>query len=533
MTPKNNKYYFPNLRHRAWLYDFVFVGRSSLLIVLLLLGSFLVQPVHKSFAQTSVEQPTAGDVAPQESSEAPATEITDELPDVLATENDIVSDEAAATAEEDTLDLGSVTENTTASNPDVNTVGTSSATSTEEINTPAETNDINSDEPVELPELSDSEEDELNDVLDGIEDELLNTPDTVTEVEYVVTDENYYQFSRQACVAMGDGSYHCTIANDSPEQNLETVVYADEDERGIKQIFLRTSKGAIKQITDGDYDNSSPHYSPESMQLVWQRMIEGRYQIIVYDIETGKEQQLTFSRTNNMEPKVSKDGIVWQAWDGNDWEIMFFDGTYTDQLTNNEIPDVAPVIEETYILWSVPGKKEQEARVYSLESKETLTIENHEGGSIVNPRFVLVYDTRFENGDVITQGFDPETGLSEPLGAEPGPKPVEIPDVDPLGEVRALVNGKSQHEDDLNSVLQPDQASSSDSVATVSASTTDTLNLAFDTPSLEASLDLGATTTPDINFELTDYDLVIVPVETISDLGDTTELNLSASSTQQ
>src|SRR5690606_27206597 len=128
---------------------------------------------------------------------------------------------------------------------------------------------------------------------------------------------------------------------------------------------------------------------------------------ILYDITEDEESQLTFSRTNNMEPKISRDGVVWQAWDDNDWEIMYFDGDFTTQITDNEVQDVAPVIEDGYVLWTILGRNTQEAKVYSLESGQTRTITGHDGGVIQNPRFVLVYDTKYDNGDIVTQGFDP------------------------------------------------------------------------------------------------------------------------------
>ena len=302
--------------------------------------------------------------------------------------------------------------------------------------------------------------------------------------------------------------YHCTV-NDAPSLDESTVVYADRGENGSLQIFLRTSSGGVKQITSDSFDNSSPHVSAEARQVVWQRLIDGRYQIILYDIDEAKERQLTFSRTNNMEPKVSTDGIVWQAWDGNDWEVMFFDGTYTDQVTDNSIQDVTPTIEDRYILWSILGTEKSEAKVYSLDSRETLTITGQEGGTIANPRFVLVYDTKLDNGDIITQGFNPLTGESSPLGATPAPEPLDLPDVDPLGEVRALINNKVQDEDEFDELLIPDTGTA-----------TNTLNLTSATTSSESTLDLSTSTDetgglelePEVakeDFELTDYDLVI------------------------
>ena len=204
-----------------------------------------------------------------------------------------------------------------------------------------------------------------------------------------------------------------------------------------------------------------------------------------------------------MEPKVSNAGIVWQAWDENDWEIMFFDGTYTEQITDNDIQDVAPVIQDKYILWNVLGGDEQQARVYSLETKETVSIEGHEGGSIVNPRFVLVYDTRYGNGDIVTQTFDPSTGLSQPVAATPAPLPVEIPESDPTGEIRALIQGKAQKDDEEYHDLSTG-TTSDDGAASTTIANPGTLDLGA------APADISTTQAGlETDFILTEYDLVI------------------------
>ncbi len=342
---------------------------------------------------------------------------------------------------------------------------------------------------------------------EGSEENSTTTVERVVESRYLVTDDNYYQFDRKACVAVGDGTYHCSLATEnSIDQN--SVVYAEAGEDGDMEIFLRTARGGVEQISDNTHEDTSPHIDPESMNIVWQRLIDGRYQVILYNLDEKKEKQLTFSRTNNMEPKVSKEGIVWQAWDGNDWEIMYFDGTYTDQLTDNQAQDVAPVIEDGYVLWSILGSENQEARVYSLEDGETLSIKGHEGGSIANPRFVLVYDTKYENGDIITQRFDPETGLSAPIAAKPAPEPIHIPPVDPIGEIRALIQNKSSQKEDH---VENDVENGDSQLDLVSVPADDD-DVTLDLKSASSSDLEGVEIAPvaeEEPFILTDYDLVL------------------------
>ncbi len=381
-------------------------------------------------------------------------------------------------------------------------------------------------EVADVPSGSVSEEGSAGDAVEsgstsGILEELVPAePEMVIQAQYLVTEENYYQFSQQSCVAVGDGTYHCTL-NGGNSIDEHAVVYADNDEEGDMEIYIKTSKDKIEKLSDNQFDDTSPHFNAESMTVVWQRLVDGRYQIVSYDLSEGKETQLTFSRTNNMEPKVSVDGIAWQAWDGNDWEIMYFDGTYTDQITDNDTQDVTPVIEDGYILWSILGGENQEAKVYSLESGEVMTITDHDGGAIENPRFMLVYDTKFDNGDVVTQGFDPETGLSSQISAQPYSEPINIPPVDTTGEIKALIQNKSTQKEESSSdgvVSGSDSLVGDSDYDSTTSGSTDSLNLRSDISQAD-SLDIetnSGSVVSETPLELTEFDLVITSSTTPS-----------------
>lgn len=352
----------------------------------------------------------------------------------------------------------------------------------------------------------------------------------VESIDYLVTEENYYQFSKQSCVMVGEGAFHCS-ENKEKVIDSNAVVYSELGENMNLEIFIKTSKGKVKQITDNQYEDASPHYDPESRQIAWQRLIDGRYQIILYNLDTEEETQLTFSRTNSMEPAVSKEGVVWQEWDNNDWEIMFFDGTYTDQLTDNGTQDLDPVIEDEYVIWTVIGENSQFAQVYSIASKEVVTINNHDGGSIVNPRFVLVYDTQFENGDIVTQKFDPDTGFSLPVAARSAPEPIDIPEADTTGEIRALIQNKGSSKDSGKVVV--DNATDDDTLK-ISADDEETLIVvASTTPDEIGDIATGTASSSEDFLELTEFDLVITAEEAASAMAASSTPVKVSSSTQE
>lgn len=548
------KYTRPSRDDRAWLYDFVYRGRISIFVVFLLWLAFLVQPLNQAMAaEPVVEDPAeatvAEDVQPHDA-EPEAEEMIEEtaesetLPTEEGVEPTTETTEVSTTeptAEDNPVQVETDSEETASSTSDEIATSTDESTDTEtseitESTDDAEANDqttgtstVDEVDPVEDPIPSEPVQDEP---LDETSSSTASTESSANDAQQIITEQNYYQFSRQACVAVGGGAYHCTV-DENTGINEDTVVYADQGPNGNMEIYLKTSRGDVKQITDNDVEDSAPHYDPDSMQIVWQRLINGRQQIILYDIAESKEAQLTFSRTNNMEPKVARDGVVWQAWDDNDWEIIYFDGNFTTQITDNTEQDVAPVIEDAYILWTVLGQNSQEAKVYSLESGQVRTIVGHDGGTIENPRFVLVYDTKYENGDVITQGFDPLTGVSAPISSQPAPEPIHIPLSDPVGEIRALIQNKSSQEDEFDVGLDDDggAASSTLDISQNTSSSTDTLNLKDQVPDDQDILTLGSTTPEIEEFELTEYDLVLSPVD-LSQIEASEATTTTASSTQ-
>ncbi len=522
--------------HKAWLYSVVFTGKISIAAVLLLLVSFCIQPFHQAMAAEDgvfeVSEPPAPDaldvaeqvldsdvaevVSEEEiSAEQEILEETEVIEEVTtqdtASDGEGVSEPAEEIITENT-DTDSSTTDTSTSTED-NSGGASdnenTSTTSSEVNEAGD-GDTSTDNSSQGDETTNSSSTSTEEIADEVVEEVEPVVGEVNEIQPLVTDENYYQFSKKACVPVGDGTYHCT-SKESSLYDASSVVYADRGESGNMEIFLRTSRGTVEQITDNNYDDTAPHYDAESGQIVWQRLINGRYQIVSYSIDDTQETQLTFSKTNNMEPKASAAGIVWQAWDNNDWEIMYFDGEYAEQITDNLLQDVTPVIQDGYIVWSIIGGEEQEAKVYSLDSGEILTISGYEGGTIANPRFVLVYDTKFENGDVITQGFDPETGLSKPIAAQPAQEPVNLPHNDPTGEIRSLIQKSSDDEDLSLEQANGDGGSTSSTTLDLAGAKiikdTSTLDLSQASSSDFAFDDVPTTTIKKL--ELTDFDLVI------------------------
>lgn len=325
------------------------------------------------------------------------------------------------------------------------------------------------------------------------------------EMSVVVNDQNRYQFGTQECVHVGNGSYYCSKQT-SVGNSVKDEVVARKDSEGDREIFI-TVNGEEEQITDNQVDDLSPQYDETSQSIVWQSLVNGRYQIMQFSFNDGRTVQLTDTDTNNTEPSIDGAYISWQHWDGEDWEIVLFDGSDLKYLTDNQTHDLAPSVHEGRVIWTTSAADgTQVAKVYDIESGKEIVIEDAEGGTVQNPRYVLVYEAKYDNGDIITKGFDPDSGAILSLAAEPVEVPDKLPESDSTGETRALLQQKAGKEDSAEDLLEP-QSSDPEPDTKYDDNGTETLSLA--STSENGTLDLQATSTSFI--ELDEYDVPVPP----------------------
>ena len=389
---------------------------------------------------------------------------TDEMQD----EHTPVSVEALPTADDTTMENTPLSETVDGVVLESVENQNSEAFQTNDINTQPEvpTDDSSNSLVVEIPSqeidsFDDSVAEEINAVTEVIS--TSTTQDTVAtatviSVNTVTNDDNRFSFAKSECTVAGEGTFYCARKNIVNKEVSNTDrVFSALDETGDKEIYIEKD-GYITQITDNMYEDDAPQYDALSNSIVWQRLIEGRYQIISYDVETSKEVQITSDRYNNMEPQRSGDAIVWQGWIGNDWEIFLLEYDELTMITDNTVQDITPSISSDYIVWQSFESDTWKMKVYDVRTKSLETIEDANGGSIENPRFVLVYDSKLDSGDVETRGYDLKSGEVIPLTAQPVPVPSEIPDPDQTGEKRALVSPPVQPKTKTEASSDDDQA---------------------------------------------------------------------------
>ena len=310
------------------------------------------------------------------------------------------------------------------------------------------------------------------------------TSTTAVYVQSLLNDQNRHQFSKDDCVAMGDGSFHCSKPGDVPEYVADGV-FSIPDADGDQEILIRIN-GEETFITDNLVDDLAPYYDGLSKRIVWHSLINDRYQIASYDLASKEIDYLTDATYNNMEPVAYDDVTLWQAWVENNWEIMMYDGATTTQLTDSAMNDIAPQIRGGYILWQTQFADGWKVAMFDQETKQVEYIGDADGALAANPRFVLVYDSLDANGDVRTVGFDLDSRELVPFAQVPSQLPEELPEPQGSEETRALIQNKSNSKDneivdiDPSDPDNPFSATSTPHIATstpYTASSTDAIDI--------------------------------------------------------
>lgn len=483
--------------------------------------------------ETEIEVPTEEEegeiVAEEEVANPEETTLEDiEVPTqegteiVIETESEPETIASSTPAVEETTDGGgSGSDSEISTEEETETASSTEATVKEETVVETELESTSEEEIVE-EEAVETTQDEEVDTSDDAEEErnpvqvASSSEETVTpapeyfEIGHEVSHSDaHYQFQKTQCVSMGDGGYYCAEKKlMSPEDTETDSLYTALDEDGDLEIYLRNN-GKVEQITDNSYDDAAPYYDPVSDSIVWHRLIQGRYQVM--NFEGKDEEQITSSRNNSMEPKRSGDYIVWQEWIGDDWEVMLYDGNEIKQLTDNEIHDMAPYVQNGYVIWTKTDGETKSVSVYDIASGLASSIGDSDGGRVENPRFVLVYDEKLDNGDVITKGFNPDTGEVAPLSAQPGSVPEGLPQPDSTGETRALIQNKPGAREDFAEEIEIGTASDTTDVVTSSEDVVvdDSALLELDAAEAEVA------TTTDV-LPLTDFDIIVEPFSATS-----------------
>ena len=505
---------------RSILYHYVYNSALSLVCVFVLLVSLLMQGFYVAYASEVEEGGVSADTVTETSVEESPV-FNDVSAEIVGT-NDVTQIE-----EESQSDINEII----TGNDSVTDDATEVSTSTTEANTENMINDQDVVNDYVYVEEGNTEVDINDNVIENTEitnntveniiyESSTSTESATTTYESVSVAESddAVVFDKDDCTKLEDGSFYC---REIEEERLEDALFSARDQDGDLEIFL-VRDGKQAQITENLVDDASPYFDNISNTIVWQRLIDDRFQIISYDLESGEESQLTDGSVNNMQPTRQGKYTVWQSWLNNSWNIILYDGIVQKEITNDDNHNLAPHIQGSLVIWNRTNTNgDKTIEMYNIDSGSYVTVNDPDGLTVDNPRMVLVYDSLHPNGDIVTKGYDIFTGEFIQLDTLPKPLP-DIPDSETTTEVKALVQPKPEVKTIIEADLPDDDFIDNDNEDPL------TLNLATSTEEsvitesyteLDMTLDLSQSTSTDV--EVNDSpidipDLIIPPYEEMS-----------------
>lgn len=122
---------------------------------------------------------------------------------------------------------------------------------------------------------------------------------------------------------------------------------------GSSDIALLHPDNTLERITPGTRHFSAPVMSAAGMAFQVARGWPYGYEILVWKPGDTELTQLTTNYFYALSPHIHGNDLVFQAWDGHDYEIYHyrFDTGEIKQLTNNQFDDTHPVVWDGEIAW--------------------------------------------------------------------------------------------------------------------------------------------------------------------------------------
>lgn len=388
---------------------------------------------------------------PTEEQALPEDTTSEETPDGIV-EGDATSGETVETSAENTSEGDLDGEDTTPTDTDPgaeNDTGTDSDTNADTDSEASDTNNDESDTGDVTDEGDSGTSDETSEETDAdntseegtASTTATSTDETASSSDEMLLDdglegvtgipqnsENAFIFSDGDCTLVAEGEFYC-VRTDTPRiAGGDPRVYAEKDREGDREIYYFDGV-EVHRITNNSYDDFAPVFDEATLRIVWQAMLNDRLQVMLHEIPTNTTRQITSSRQNSSNPDIEGDTVVWQEWVGTNWEIMMTDvdvqgGEYEiEQLTDNGVHDMFPQAYEDLITWQSERGTSWEVIVYDMRTEKTTALEKNEGTKYENPRFVLLFDSKHENGDIETIGYDLDTGEMMELGTRANPQP--------------------------------------------------------------------------------------------------------------
>ena len=153
---------------------------------------------------------------------------------------------------------------------------------------------------------------------------------------------------------------------------------------GLPQIYYFFNHKPV-QLTTGNFPSLHPVSSGQYVAYISE--IDGLGQVFLADVLGNTITQLSLTAPNE---GIFMHGnqIVWQGWDGQHWQIYYYNGFVVQQITSGDTDSINAVTNGQHILYAEQvGPDNWKAQNYDIASGQTTTISQGDTTSTASPHF--------------------------------------------------------------------------------------------------------------------------------------------------
>ncbi len=157
-----------------------------------------------------------------------------------------------------------------------------------------------------------------------------------------------------------------------------------QPEGQYQQAFFNYGDNHV-QLSTSNYNHVS--VSSSGQHVVWAGQVEGGSQIFLYDVLNKAMVQLT-SYGTSQSPFVHGNTVTWEHWDGDNWQIYYFNGIDTIQITNDATSSVRASTDGSRVLYAHQlAVNSWQAIAYNVSDGQKTVIHEGDEASTAYPQF--------------------------------------------------------------------------------------------------------------------------------------------------
>ncbi|MBW2171740.1 MAG: hypothetical protein JRF69_07130, partial [Deltaproteobacteria bacterium] len=106
----------------------------------------------------------------------------------------------------------------------------------------------------------------------------------------------------------------------------------------------------ITQVTANSIEDSLPHVKGNF--VVWQGYDGSDWEVFLYNMVTGTTIQITDNDEDDVSAQTDGHYVVWRGYNGGEWDVFIWDGSQTQRISDRGAEETFPQIANGWVVWA-------------------------------------------------------------------------------------------------------------------------------------------------------------------------------------